>query len=272
MRTFVSLFLCMLMTFSAIAEQSQETQTATTPLFLKSENSAILIDIPTSWSLPNDSVKLPPHVLLLAVGRGEHPFPPSLNVATQPFKGTLKQYLKNVKSINEARGDEWKDLGHIRTESGTASLSQANSKSEWGETRTMHVILLRDDQIYILTASALKEEFPKFYKEFFAAMRSVRIEKNAAELVDSATRKTQLLNSIQNIQREWQSAITQQQTANPEATLADINQQVFNSQEFESKTWTPFKELLSQKFNDMGTGWQHFILEKTENDLFQAPT
>lgn len=277
MKKFVSLLISfLLISFLPIsataADTQQEIKVDTTPLFISTETNAILIDIPSNWSLPNASVKLPPHVLLLTVGQGQHPFPPSLNVAAQPYKGTIKQYLKNVKAINEARGDEWKDLGNIRTESGSASLSQVNSKSEWGETRSMHVILLKNEQIYILTASALKDEFPKFYKEFFASMRSIRIGKDASDLLESAPRKTQLIAAIQNVQQQWQTEITQQQKTNPETSLDAIKEQVFNNEEFKTKTWLPFKEVITQKFADMGAGWQNFIFEKTENDLFDAPS
>ncbi len=79
-----------------------------------------------------------------------------MNLSTQLFPGTLKDYLKNVKNINEAQGYFWKDLGSITTEAGPASLSQVDTKTEYGDVRQMHVILLKNGRIYILTASALK--------------------------------------------------------------------------------------------------------------------
>lgn len=231
------------------------------------EANLAMIELPEDWGMPALSVKLPPHVLFIAVGKGQHPFPPSVNLTYQPFEGTLKQYLKNVKAINEARKDEWKDLGNFRTESGIANLSQVNAKTAWGETKTMHVILLKDGIIYILTASATKEEFPNFYKDFFNTMRSIRIVKNALDLVKPAQRKAQLQTTIQNLQTQYQSLLAQQQQTTPE----NSKDQVFQGEEFKSKYWNIFKLLIDQQFTDMGPSWQNFILEKTKNDLLDAP-
>lgn len=143
---------------------------------LASEPGAVLFNPPAGWLLA-DPKALPSNVKIMVVGKGSTDYPPSLNLTTERFAGTLKDYLKIVKAINDRNGDEWKDLGTIRTEAGEASLSQVDVKSKWGTERLMHVILMNDGTIYILTAAALKEEFPKFYKDFFASMRSLRINK-----------------------------------------------------------------------------------------------
>ncbi len=105
--------------------------------------------------------------------------PPSMNLGTETFDGTLKDYLKIVKNVNDARHAEWKELGTIRTEAGNASLSQADIKTEWGDVRMMHVIMLHDGTVYILTAAALKEEFPNFYKDFFKSMTTLKIQRTS---------------------------------------------------------------------------------------------
>jgi hypothetical protein len=117
-----------------------------------------------------------PNVHLSVVGKSSQGFPPSLHLASEKYEGTLKDYLKLVKSINDAQGDEWKDLGTLQTQAGPASLSQLDMKSQWGDIKMLHVILLRKGTVYILTASAHKQEFPQFYKDFFKAMRSLSIE------------------------------------------------------------------------------------------------
>lgn len=130
---------------------------------------------PEGWRFAESSA-LPKNILLMVVGQGGREFPPSINLATDNYKGSLKEYLKVVKSINDAHGDEWKDLGTIRTEAGEASLSQLDTKMNWGSVRMMQVILLKEGTVYILTAAALKDEFPKFYKDFFKSMRSLQIK------------------------------------------------------------------------------------------------
>lgn len=115
------------------------------------------------------------HVRSMVIGKGEHELPPSLTLATDRFQGPLKEYLKRAKGISEADGGVWKNLGSIRTEAGEATLIQEDRKTNWGDLRLMYVFLPRNGTVYILTAAALKEEFVKFYADFFRSMRSLRI-------------------------------------------------------------------------------------------------
>lgn len=131
---------------------------------------------PQGWKFA-ETLNLPKSVKVMVVGNGQNEFPPSLNLGTETFTGNLKDYLKIVQTLNESRHVEWKDLGTIHTEAGNASLSQADTQTEWGDVRMMHVILLHKGTVYILTAAALKEEFPSFYKDFFKAMTSLRLVK-----------------------------------------------------------------------------------------------
>jgi hypothetical protein len=138
------------------------------------EEDIVLFTPPIGWHLA-DSDLLPAHVQAMVIGKGPSSFPPSMNLSWEPYKGTLRQYLKIIKNMNSAQGYEWKDLGTIRTEAGNASLSQVDTKTQWGDVRLMHVVLLKNGKIYILTASALKNEFSIFYKDFFSAMRSLKL-------------------------------------------------------------------------------------------------
>lgn len=129
---------------------------------------------PQDWKGVDPSV-LPEHVKIMVVGKGNKELPPSINLGYEEYKGSLKDYLKIVKELNKSQGDPWVDLGTIETKSGPASLSQVDMASEWGTVRQMHVILLKNGVIYILTAAALKEEFPKFYPVFFESIKSLEI-------------------------------------------------------------------------------------------------
>lgn len=152
-------------------QQSQEYAQTDLP-----RSNAIIFTPPSGWRNADPSA-LPPHVKLMVVGHGLKELPPSMNLGVENYTGTLKNYLKRVKDLNRSKGYEWKDLGTIRTEAGNASLSQVDIKTEWGDVRMMHVILLRDKMIYILTAAALKEEFSSNYKEIFNSFRSLRFGK-----------------------------------------------------------------------------------------------
>lgn len=138
------------------------------------EPGAVIFTPPQGWNVADKS-KLPPSVLVMIVGKGAHEMPPSIHLTTEEYKGTLKEYMEIVKQINRSKGNDWKDLGTLNTEAGPASLSQADMKTEWGDVRMMHAILLRDGIVYNLTAASLKSEFSKFYKDFFQALRSLKI-------------------------------------------------------------------------------------------------
>lgn len=233
------------------------------------DQEVIVFTPPPGWQLA-DSRALPASVKVMVIGKGKSVFPPSMNLATQPYKGTIKQYLKSVKAINDSQGSEWKDLGTIRTDAGNASLSQVDRKTEWGEERMMHVILLKNETIYILTASALKNEFPQFYKDFFAAMRSLRVNKDIFEMITSSQLRNQLKQTFSTIQSQWTTLLTQKQKDSPDTSLDNLKKVLFESEEFQSKIWTPFNDMIKQKFTDMGPEWQSFVLDKMMNNLFNT--
>lgn len=134
---------------------------------------------PPGWRQAEKS-SLPKQVAVMVVGQGLREFPPSMNLGYETFKGSIKDYMKIVRDINKSQGCILKDLGTIETQAGLATLSQFDEKTEWGEVRQMHAILIKDKVAYILTASALKDEFSKFYQEFFKAIQSLRITTEAA--------------------------------------------------------------------------------------------
>lgn len=154
--------------------QAEPAQTALPSEEASPQESTVMFTPPSGWHL-GELNKQFPSVKAMVVGKSTSVLPPSMNLCTSPYEGTLRQYLKIVKNMNMAKGNEWKDLGFIRTEAGQASLSQVDEKSQWGELRSMHVILVKNGTVYILTAAALKNEFSLFYKDFFAAMRSLKI-------------------------------------------------------------------------------------------------
>lgn len=179
----IALFALSLSTVSLLntlfAEEASSLSTASKPesreegIIPKPNTDVAAFTPPTGWRLA-DSSALPSSVKVMVVGKGEKEFPPSINLGTEQFAGTLQEYLKVVKSINTAQGAAWKDLGMIKTEAGEASLSQLDTKTQWGDVRMMHVILVRNGVVYIMTAAALKDEFPKHYQDFFNSMKTLR--------------------------------------------------------------------------------------------------
>jgi hypothetical protein len=222
---------------------------------------------PPGWHQA-DSNALPPHVKFMVVGKGSTAFPPSMNLSVEPFKKGLNAYLKIIKSINESQGYEWKDLGMIKTQAGTASLSQVDTKTEWGDLRLMHAVLHKNGHIYILTASALKNEFSKFYKEFFAAMQSLRVNKDIFEMIPTPQRKAFLKKSCEQLKNQWNTLVAQKQKESPNVPVETLKEEIFQGDLFQTGTWKPFKDMIAQKFSDLGPDWQAVMLQKTEDELF----
>lgn len=230
------------------------------------EPGTVVFNPPEGWHLA-DPKALPPSVKIMVVGQSGTDFPPSLNLGTEKFNGTLKEYLKTIKAINDSQGSEWKDLGTIRTQAGTASLSQVDAKTEWGEVRMMHVILLRENMVYILTAAARKEEFSRHYKDFFKSMRSLRFNKDVYEAVLDPSRKAKLLSSNRSLKSSWEMLVQKQQGLYKEAPIEEIAQRVFSGAEFQSNFWTPYKEQLLREFQELGPSWQKQLLSQLQSEL-----
>lgn len=233
----------------------------------ENEEEIVLFTPPTGWMLADPNA-LPGRVRTMVVGKGASSFPPSINLSTEPYKGTLKQYLKIVKNMNVAQGHEWKDLGTIQTQAGVASLSQVDTKSQWGVVRLMHVILVKNGNVYILTASALKDEFSVYYKDFFASMRSLRIFKDPYEMITDTQLRTQLRTATDKIKTQWQTLLVQKQKENPEMSPENVKEAVFDSDDFQKTIWNPFKEMLKDKYKQFGEEWQSLFLQKLEDQLF----
>lgn len=135
---------------------------------------------PLGWMVA-DPARLSRHVRFMVLGQGSGLYPPTINLATEPFNGTLQDYLKIVKDINKSKGSRWKSLGNIQTKSGPASLSQAEATTQWGDVRMLHLITLHNGTVHIVTATAMKDEFPSYYPQFFKALQSFRFNDRIAE-------------------------------------------------------------------------------------------
>ncbi len=221
---------------------------------------------PVGW-LAAEPASLPSHVKALIVGKGEHEYPPSINLGAEAYEGSLKTYLKNIKMINEAQAATWKDLGQIATESGNASLSQVDMKTKWGDVRLMHAIIIRYGTAYILTASALKEEFSQFYKDFFQAMRSFKINKDVYEMVKNPEKRAKLQTAVQQLKKEWSDLVNEAKSIKPEDSIFDLSKELFYSETFQADEWDHFNGLLENEFADMGESWKENMCLKAMQEL-----
>lgn len=231
---------------------------------MSQEPGAVAFTPPKGWFLA-DPKAFDPVIKVAVVGKGSSEYPPMLFLMAEPFSGTLKDYLKIVKAKNDEKGDEWKDLGTIRTEAGEASLSQREAKTKWGTEKLMHVILLRNGTIYMLTGAALKNEFSNFYKEFFDSFRSLRINKNVFEMVEDSGRRAELIQASQNLEKSWDEYYTQYKERFGDSSNTAMN--AFTSEEFKKTYWNPFTAMLSKNYGDMGSEWQKQMIKHMQNTL-----
>lgn len=227
------------------------------------EPGAIYFTPPEGWRMAEKS-QLPPNVKVMVVGKGDHVFAPSINLTIEPFQGSLKQYLKLVKAINDSRGATWQDLGTIQTRAGNADLSQVDVKTEWGDTRLLHVIIVKNSNAYILTAAALKEEFPKFYKEFFTALRSLNINKNLYEMISNPKKRADLEKTVNILKINWSQHIAAN-TLDSQST-----QDLFNSPEFQTIYWKPFADKLAKEYKEMSPKWREQLELQTQTELLST--
>lgn len=154
------------------------------------QEGAVIFTPPEGWGAVDPqtlplSEKAKKIIKAMVFGKGLSQFPPSISLAIHPWNGTVKDYLiKEIKPDIETIKGNFKDLGNMKTQAGDARLCQVDFMTNWGELREMHVILKKDDLLLVLTAAALKEEFPRFYSDFFTSMRSLRFHHAIAKTQD----------------------------------------------------------------------------------------
>lgn len=225
---------------------------------------ALLFTPPEGWYVSDPKI-LPKRVKVMVIGKGLSEYPPSINLGMEPYKNTVKDYLKTVKAINEAQGSEWKDLGNIQTQAGNASLSQVDLKTEWGDVRLMHVILQKSGMLYVITAAALKDEFPVYYKDFFTAFRSIRFNKEALEMIVSAKRRNDLEKQIQLVKDEWYTFYLKQKQQNNQLT----SEEIFVKDPFKADKWLAFTAMIEKDYSDMSPTWRSHLIDKTHDEMIE---
>lgn len=256
---------CMLYSGCAYSEDPLPVVCDKTICSNEQEKGFITFTPPQGWRTA-DQLGLPPSVKIMVVGQGSHTFPPSINLGTEKYKGTLREYLSMIKDINNSQGADWKDLGTIKTQAGNASLSQVDSKTEWGDVRMMHSIIVQDGNAYVLTCAALKEEFPKFYKDFFSSMRSLNFANDPIRSLTNKAQKEEVISLREDLQKSFKTIAEKLKVC-----LSDKKKalELFESQEFQLSAWVPFKEKLKKDFSEFGESWQCELLDYVKEEMLK---
>jgi hypothetical protein len=128
------------------------------------------------------------------LGTGSTAFRPSINLAIEEEVGdNLKSYVKAVKEIY--KGDPLtfcRDLGKIHTKAGLAHLLEITEKSPFGELKILQSISVQGNKAYILTASVLKNDFPKLQKEILASLHSLELLPDLLSVLPEGELKSEL--------------------------------------------------------------------------------
>ncbi|MBS4171338.1 hypothetical protein [Neochlamydia sp. AcF95] len=226
-----------------------------------SNSPSVAIFIPPKGWLTADQEALSAHIKYMVVGpKVQNEMPPTMNLLIEPYDGTLKDYLKSIKKINEAHGDSWKDLGILKTKAGEASLSQVDMRSKWGGEKLMHAIIVRNKYAYVLTATAAKQEFARFYQEFYQALRSLQIYDNILDVVKDPVKKTHLENAFAKIQQTFDAALAKAQATPSSLSQANWKEQIFYHPDFQNHHWSPFKAMLKRNYNELSPEEQNALI------------
>lgn len=185
-------------------------------------------------------------------------FCPSMNLAVEKTSVSLSEYLKAVKAIHEQdRGNRWRQLGKVRTPAGLAQLTEIDSKTEWGPVRMLQLIFLKEEHAYVLTASALKEDFSDYYQEIQAAFRSLTFSSDLLGNIPQTERREMLRSKQHQLLQVAQETLK----ASPEP------KNLFKDPQFQEKHWLPFQQIVVNTFTDMGAFWQILLLRGVQEKL-----
>ena len=120
--------------------------------------------------------------------------PPSINLIVEDVEVSLPEYLQIVKDLHKyINSAELHDLGKINTKAGTAQLITIEMNSNWGDTKVLQALFIKDNIAYVMTATALKEDFSNYYKDFFSAIKSFNIHENIFYMVSEEPKRSDLI-------------------------------------------------------------------------------
>lgn len=149
--------------------------------------SAYMLELPKSWECIDDPSQLPNKVKVVYIGKGKETFTPSINLACEATGMPLSDYVSLAKNYHASQSHTHvRELGQVATNAGSASLIQIDQTTKWGDVRFLQATLVIQGQAYVITATALKNEFGKFSPHFLRAIQSFQIplgppEKSIAE-------------------------------------------------------------------------------------------
>lgn len=136
---------------------------------------------PPGWQCLEDSAQLPQRVHVLYVGKGTTRFAPTIHLSSEEISQSLEEYMLSARHYHERSPEaHCHDLGQVATQSGVARLIQIDSPSVYGQAHLLQAYILHEGEAFVITGTALKEDFNAFSPVFYETVRSFHLvsEKN----------------------------------------------------------------------------------------------
>lgn len=254
---------------------------------------------PEDWEFAHPDM-LSPRVHICFLGKNSKGLAPSVNLATEPVQLSLDAYVEEVRKIYASDpNSRWRDLGPFKTLFGTGKLIELESPTPAGVARLVQLIVIKDRVAYILTAGALKEEFSKYYKIFDHVLRSFQFSSDLISSYPYKPAQTSLRQLVQKLKIDFTSyqhtlaepflkvmPFSLKQPSHPAISYplpflqqfivhskliskTTSHQQVFFSDEFQSKYWKSFEIKIINDFTEIGPYWQILLLKEIRAQLLR---
>ena len=208
------------------------------------KNPIPLFDPPSDWECALAD-KLSPCVQIGFLGKGSTAFRPSINLAIEEVDVGLKQYVKAVKEIHLAQtGTTWRDLGKFKTRSGEGRLTEIGSTTPLGPIKMLQMILVSNNNAYILTGASTKDDFLRFQEPFIKAFQSLRLTENLF------------------------SPLPVEKKAKFETFFSKLGESIANDSQREAE-WSDLQRLVIQEAPEMGTYWQFLVWKSGREKIYR---
>lgn len=189
---------------------------------------------PQGWKLANPE-KSTGRVKVAFLKPSGKELPAHINLAVEEGVSSLSGYVAEVKKIHEADPtNRWRDLGKFQTPAGEARLTELETKSQWGEVRQLQLLFVKNRVAYIITASAPREEFSKFYQDVQYAFRSLNVTSDLIDSLPKLEKRAALKQLCKNLKKE---------------------------------NWVEFQDKIIHDFADLGPYWQALMLQSQQEKL-----
>ena len=218
-------------------------------LFFAALHSEAYFIPPKDWQVA-DPAQLSPSVKASFLTKGKKEYCPSMNIASEKVVISLDEYMKAVKEAHcRDKNNKWRDLGKFTCMAGEGRLCEIEAKTPLGTARLLQFIFVKEGTAYVVTGSALKEEFAAHLKEFQKAFHSFSIS-------DLFEEKEALKKEVDALLVAWQKRETRLESGPNNV-----------DEDFQKRYLLPFQKKVLEEFTEMGSYWQILMLQFVQKKL-----